>query len=245
MILGIVAKWHFKMENLRTATELVCPGYFMSNIDLKDAYFLVPVHKNSRKYLRFEFLGKLYQFTCLPNGLSTCPYLFTKILKPVINYLRSRGFMSVIYLDDILCIGNSPESCKKNVNATIELLTCLGFLINTQKSCLIPSTRCKYLGFIIDSNHYTLELTQEKKKKLKELVNRFLHVKSCSVKEFAQLIGSLVSACPAVEYGFVYTKMLEKQKLKALKFNKYNYISNMIVPANVIDDLKWWKSQLE
>ena len=161
---------HFKMENIRTATGLISPGYYMSNIGLEDAYFLVPVHAKSRKYLRFEFLGKLYEFTCLPNGLSTCPLIFTKVLKPVINYLRAKGFFSVIYLDDILCIAKTAELCHKNVKETSVLLTDLGFLINTRKSNLTPSTRCKYLGFIIDSVQYTVEITGEKRIRLKEII---------------------------------------------------------------------------
>ena len=36
---------HFKMEDLRTATKLLSSNDFMASIDLKDAYFLVPLHK--------------------------------------------------------------------------------------------------------------------------------------------------------------------------------------------------------
>lgn len=112
------------------------------NIDLQDAYFLVPIHKKSRKFLRFRFLGKLYQFICLPNGLSSSPYIFTKILKPVMMVLRARGFVSVIYLDDILCIGNNFNECQENVKNTVSLLIKLGFLLNKRKSQLIPSMKC-------------------------------------------------------------------------------------------------------
>lgn len=56
----------------------------MSTIDLKDAYYLVPVNKNHREYLKLEFNNKLYQFTCLPFGLSSSPFLFTKIMKTVV-----------------------------------------------------------------------------------------------------------------------------------------------------------------
>lgn len=49
---------HFKLENIRTASKLIFPGYFMDTIDLQDAYYLVPIAEESRKYLRFEFDGK-------------------------------------------------------------------------------------------------------------------------------------------------------------------------------------------
>ena len=82
----------------------------------------MPIHKDSQKYLKFKFNKKLFKFVCLPFGLCSSPYVFTKILKPVMKYLRSKGFMSVIYLDDILCIDSSYEGCLKNVHESINIL---------------------------------------------------------------------------------------------------------------------------
>lgn len=83
----------------------------MASIDLQDAYFLVPIAEKYKKFLCFEFNNKLYEFNCLPFGLCTAPYVFTKLLKPVAQKLRSEGLVSVIYLDDILLFGKSKELC--------------------------------------------------------------------------------------------------------------------------------------
>ena len=74
---------HFKMDNLKTAIDLVRPNCFMASVDLKDAYYSVPIHNTYQSYLKFKFDNKVYAFTCLPNGLSPAPQIFTKILKPV------------------------------------------------------------------------------------------------------------------------------------------------------------------
>lgn len=165
---------HFKMEDLRTATKLMSSQDFLASIDLKDAYFLVPLHKDSRKFVRFKFENQTYEFTCLVQGLPVSPWIFTKIMKPVLNVLRSKGFISMVYLDDFLCLGNSYNTCRVNVNKTIDLLRSLGFIVNTKKCCLIPKTRCKYLGFILDSTRMGLELTLEKKDSLISLIDKFL-----------------------------------------------------------------------
>lgn len=102
---------HFKMEDLRTAVKLMVPNCFLATIDLKDAYFLVPIHPTSKKYLRFEFLNQCYEFNCLPFGLNTAPLVWTKIMKPVIEHLRSQGFVSTIFLDDLLLIGRTYREC--------------------------------------------------------------------------------------------------------------------------------------
>lgn len=93
---------HFKIEDIRSVKNISTPNAFMASIVLKDAYFLVPVNKKRRKYLRFIFKDKIYQFRCLPFGLCLSPYIFMKIMKPVINALRKKVFITIIYLDDIL-----------------------------------------------------------------------------------------------------------------------------------------------
>ena len=48
-----------------------------------------------------------FQFTCLPFGLSSAPWIFTKILKPVTALLREHGVRLIIYIDDILIMSES------------------------------------------------------------------------------------------------------------------------------------------
>ena len=78
-------KAHFKMDTLHTITKLIEKDCFMASIDLKDAYYSVPITRTDRKYLRFLWQGTLFQFTCLPNGLSCAPRKFTKLLKPALS----------------------------------------------------------------------------------------------------------------------------------------------------------------
>ena len=89
-----VVKRHFKMHTLQTAIDLMTPGCYMASIDWKDAYYSVPVNEHFRKYLRFTWRDRLYEFTCLPNGLSSGPRIFTKITKPIFSDLRKKGHLN-------------------------------------------------------------------------------------------------------------------------------------------------------
>ena len=51
----------------------------------------------------------LYQFACLPFGLSPSAGLFTRALKLMIAFLRSFVICLVAFLDDILIIADFPE----------------------------------------------------------------------------------------------------------------------------------------
>lgn len=74
-----VADHHFKMDTLEAAISMMNPGCFMASVDLKDAYYTVPIHLLHQKYLKFWFDGIFYHYTCLPNGLANAPQIFTKL----------------------------------------------------------------------------------------------------------------------------------------------------------------------
>lgn len=239
-----IEKVHFKFEDIRTVKDLMHKDCFMATIDLKDAYYLISIDESDRKYLRFRFEGHLFEFTCLPFGLNTAPYVFTKIMKPVISQLRQRGYTSVIYLDDIWLLGRDKNDCADNVLQTRELLESLGFIINQEKSQLIPMRECKYLGFILNSRTMKIELPMEKKLTVMQLTEKFKKLQKCTIREFASMIGKLGSYCQAVKYGRVYLKDLEREEYYALRDNYGNFEAQMVVSPNTREDFSWWNSNV-
>lgn len=235
---------HFKMEDYRTAIKLITKDSYMASIDLMDAYFFINICSLHRKFLRFNYNGTLYEFNCLPFGLCTAPYVFTKLLKPVMEYLRSRNMISVIYLDDYFCVGKTYYDCMKNVKQTCKILEEIGFMINRRKSSLIPNKRCKFLGFIFDSNKMIMELPTDKRLKIKTYVQRFLHIRKCKLRDFAQMIGLLVSACPAMQFSWYHTKLFEQVKFQSLLQNN-SYNQTIKLPNFIREDLNWWLNNID
>ena len=140
----------------------------MTKLDLRDAYLTVPVNKRSRIYLRFIWRGILYQFTCLPFGLSSSGRIFTKAMKPAISFLRTMGIRLVIFLDDIFIMANSHELAIQHTDLVIQVLTSLGFVINFPKPILTPTKVLPYLGFEVNSDPMKLFLPREKLLNLKQ-----------------------------------------------------------------------------
>lgn len=150
----------------------------------------------------------------------------------------------VIYIDDKLIIGRTYEECLDYVNQILTLLIRLGFIINKKKSDLIPRQRCKFLGFVLDSVSFILKNTEEKMAATQSLLKRMLTKETCAIEDFASLIGKLVSLCPATTYGWLYTKVLERQKFLALKSCNFDYKSSMYISDKSKEDMGWWLKNL-
>ncbi len=231
---------HSKMDTLNTITQLMSPNCFMASLDLKDAYYSIPVANHHRKYLCFNFNNVLYRYTCLPNGLSSCPRLFTKLLKPALASLHKKGHIVTAYLDDIYIQGNTLETCTRGVIESILLFTDLGFIIHLTKSAFQPSQEIKMLGFILNSQIMRVYPTQEKREALTNLCKRVLENDSNTIRQIAQLLGRMVSLFSGVQYGPLHFRRLERAKTLALKNNRGNYDKKMSIDSQECDEIRWW-----
>ena len=87
---------HFKMQDLSQLKHIIQEGDWMCKLDLKDAYFTVPLDQNSRKFVRFQWKGNPYEFVCLYFGLGPAPSVFTKLLKIPLSLLRKINIRVII-----------------------------------------------------------------------------------------------------------------------------------------------------
>ena len=231
---------HFKMDTFESAIKLVTSKSFMASIDLRHAYYSVPIAEEHQKFLRFYWNGKLFQYTCLPNGISSAPRIFTKLLKPVYSSLRVLGHVNVGYIDDSLLLGETIEECNKNVNDTIELMSKLGFVIHEDKSVFQPSKQIIFLGNIIDSENMIITLTADKKQNLVKECKWLLQRNLAKIRDVAKVIGLIVSSFSAVEFGKLFYRNLEKEKIIALKNSKGDFEQSMLISNQMKGDLEWW-----
>lgn len=141
-----------------------------------------------------------------------CSNVFTKVMKPVMLYLRMVGFLSIVHIDDFLLMTKSFEDGLENFQKTRYILEVLGFLVNLDKSNLIPVQRRKFLGLIFDSTKICIELLLDQQTCILNHVIKFKKLKSCKIKEFLEFIGRLTFATNAIKYVPVYTQNFERKK---------------------------------
>jgi len=72
------------------------------------------------------------------------------------------------------------------------------------------------------------------------MMQNFASKSSCRIRDFASMIGSLISVCPAVQYGLLYTKELEREKYLAVVKADGNYTARMKISTHLAEDFQWW-----
>ena len=140
----------FKMETAQTVRRALRKGMWVFSIDLKDAYFHIPIHPASRKYLRICLDKEVYQFKALPFGISSAPWLFTKIFKQIAVFLRNRNISTHQYLDDWLNKQWSYREALKDRETTLRICQQTGCVINWEKSELEPTQKFVFVGVQFD-----------------------------------------------------------------------------------------------
>lgn len=186
--------YKFKLEQLENILKFVEKDCFMAKLDLKSGYHHVHVSTEHQKYLGFHWNGQYYMYRVLPFGLSTAPFLFTKLLKPLLRKWRSEGILVFCYLDDILVISMSRQLMHESLRVVVNDLDLCGFVLNVDKCTLCATKQLEYLGFVIDSGSATVSISEQKWSGLRKKVGKMLlKWPKLTVRELLSVAGSIVS----------------------------------------------------
>ena len=97
--------------------------------------------------------------------------------------------------------GRDTNECLLNISDTQTLFSSLRFVINVQKSSVMTAQRITFLGFFLDSVLMTITLTDDKRAKVKANFTARQHKYKITINELPQLVGTLVSSLPGVQFG--------------------------------------------
>ena len=105
---------------------------------------------------------RFYKFTVLPLGISTGPYIFTKVLRLLIRYWRLQAII-IVYLDDGLGICPTFPDCYSQLSMAVKSdLSQAGFGTNSVKSIWVPVQSLRWLGYQWDLKDNLLSIPVEK-----------------------------------------------------------------------------------
>ena len=232
---------HFHMETQQSVLQSLRPGDWMVSLDLKDAYLQVPVHSESRCYLRFCVGEEVFQFHALCFGLSTALQAFTRVMAPILSIMHRHGFRILRYLDDWLVLGSSFRDLVRARDFLLWLYQELGVQVNLEKSSLTPTQTLDYLGMRLQTLPLRVFPTPKRVLKLASLVSDFTccHLQPLSL--WRQLLGAMSSLA-----SIVLGSRLRMPSLQ-LRLNSAGRLlpdsDSVSRDASCLEDLWWWSDE--
>ena len=229
----------FKMETPETIRTSLQVGEWVTSIDFKDAYFHIPIHSQSRKYMRFHLQGRSYQFKALPFGLSTAPMEFTVVAKEVKLMALQKGIRIHQYLDDWLVRASTLHTCLQHTQTLVTLCQELGWLVNKEKSELAPKQVFNFVGYQFDLKEGKVRPTEERWQALTDKIRSMMSDLVCPVRKFMSLIGLLKATEKQVHLGRLHMRPIQWHLKNNWRVPES--LEKVIpVPKPLHPHLRWW-----
>lgn len=144
---GVTKKMAYPLPHVDGLLSRLADTRFISSVDLKDAFWQIPLDMNSREKTAFVVPGRgLYQFKVMPFGLCNAAQRLCQLMDQVIPHqYRDKIF---VYLDDLLVVSSDFDEHLRLLKLVAEKLSEAKLTINVEKSkfCLRET---KYLGYRI------------------------------------------------------------------------------------------------
>lgn len=138
----------YPLPYINQALDRLRDARYISTIDVKSAFFQVPLAKESRPKTAFTVPGRgLFQFTCTPQGARNSPATWQRLIDATLRPDLDPYLFA--YLDDIIIVTQTFEKHLKVVDSALKRLYEAGITVNQEKSQFCRPA-LKYLGYVID-----------------------------------------------------------------------------------------------
>lgn len=140
----------YPLPNISDTLDKLKDAQYLSSIDIKSAYWQVPVAENSKKYTAFTVPNRgLFQFRKMPFGLHNAPATWQRLIDKVLGpKLEPHVF---VYLDDIVIVTQTFEKHLEVLEEVFRRLLDANLSVN-QGKCQFCVPSMKYLGYVVDRN---------------------------------------------------------------------------------------------
>ena len=132
--LNKVTEWiNYPLPQINSLTSFITPEHrIFSVIDLKEAYFSLPLTKRASELAGIIVPDGSYSPRRCQFGLKNAPFKYCELIDHVTNGLRHFVFT---YLDDFIVFSQNKEQHLKHLRLILARLETFGLFINRKKSC--------------------------------------------------------------------------------------------------------------
>lgn len=230
----------FRMETPASIKAALQGSPWAGTVDLSDAYFHIPIHPQASQFLRFMVDGQVWEFTALPFGLASAPFLFTWILRPFLCTLRRFGVRIHAYLDDWIIHHPDKAVLNTQLQLTVQLATLMGYMVNREKSQLQPMQTFIQLGMEFNLLQQVVKPPLAKCQDIGWLIRAILQSPATTARRWTSLLGKLGYIAALIPLGRLHVRELQLFLRRSWNFNWKNRDQLLPLTENVRSALPWW-----
>lgn len=236
----------FAYDNLTRFSSQLLPGDHLVSWDISDAFLHVPLSPADQRRLCFRVGDRFFFPLTLPFGIKLSPFVFTKVLRPVVGALRRASLIVMAYMDDF---GARPPGSRPATEAqataarrwVLALFSRLGITVHPTKGAVVGTTALPLLGYILDTQRQLILLPPARLASLTTAA-RALSSTACassrrvSIKDLQRFIGKAVSCSLAVPAGRLFLQRLYAAQRGHL------HARTVKLTHGPLRDLTWWRN---
>ena len=133
------------------------------------------------KYLSFKWSfgsGKFryFAFQVLHFGLSSAPYIFSKVMRQLLKHWRSKRYIGLFYLDDGIDWAYSLDQAKALSRIVRNGVIASGFTLSEEKSTWDPRREVSFLGYILNFESRMIYVSERRLNKLRSPLLKQLQI---------------------------------------------------------------------
>ena len=192
-----VFKDKIKFDDWKIMQDFLQPTDLLFKFDISQGYHSIDIHEQHQKYLGFSWKIKgqtrYFVFPVLLFGLASAPFVFTKVMRCLVTFLRSQGIKISVFIDDGL---GSADKVQPNIHSLVvkKSLTEAVFLINTQKSIWQQQRELTWLDVKMNLDKLCFSIQQTRMKSIFFSPEKILkNLSYTTARKFAKVCGKLIS----------------------------------------------------
>ena len=122
-------------------------GKVFSTLDIKNAFYAIELHPDSRHITNFTVPSGAYRYKRLIQGMNTSPAVFCQIINTIFN---DKNNNLAIYLDDLILANKTFDSHLENLRTVLQRALSNNLRINGHK-CKLFAERVPFLGKVLSA----------------------------------------------------------------------------------------------
>ena len=257
----------FALPTVWDVRPLMKRGSRFAKYDMRDGFWSVPVHPDSRHRLvmRHPGTGRLMWCSRLPFGYLDSPRLFCSVTEALAAEFRRRvagmGIHCIVFVDDWLVIGDDDAATRRGCEMLEALFAEFGveWAPHKQRG---PCSVIEFLGLLISNveGARCIALTESRQARLRSMIDEWMARRPAAgeelrvgPKELARLLGHLVFGSQVVPGGRTYMQAMLSSfaglevdwRRGCVRRTGGGAWQEQSVGGGFWRDLEWWSDHLE